>query len=218
MTREAAGGVGGAKEGRMTQVRRDAFVLLIVCVALVASCTTHGRVGVLPAVPDTEQVAEIVVIREWRYLGGGANVTISLDGVALYGIAVDEHVVLRVPPGDHIVTISRRGPFLNDAATAVRTEPKRRYYYRLETSTGLRLVRRMERNVLSNWYSLANCASGETGRRAGLRIQWGNPWEFKSPLAHQLLSKHARAGLSVKNAKLSAITVRPPWPRPGAAA
>jgi hypothetical protein len=51
-----------------------------------------------------------------------------------------------------------------------------------------------------------------------LRIQWGNPWEFKSPLAHQLLSKHARAGLSVKNAKLSAITVRPPLPRPGAAA
>ena len=28
-------------------------------------------------------------------------------------------------------------------------------------------------------------ASGETGRRAGLRIQWGDPWEFKSPLAHQ---------------------------------
>jgi hypothetical protein len=43
-------------------------------------------------------------------------------------------------------------------------------------------------------------ASGETGRRAGLRIQWGNPWEFKSPLAHQtssinmlgLLSRHNR--------------------------
>jgi hypothetical protein len=29
-------------------------------------------------------------------------------------------------------------------------------------------------------------ASGETGRRAGLRIQWGNPWEFESPLAHQI--------------------------------
>jgi hypothetical protein len=51
-----------------------------------------------------------------------------------------------------------------------------------------------------------------------LRIQWGNPWEFKSPLAHQLLSNHARAGLSVKNVKLSAITVRPPLPWPGAVA
>jgi hypothetical protein len=44
--------------------------------------------------------------------------------------------------------------------------------------------------VLSNWYSLANCASGETGRRAGLRIQWGNPWEFKSPLAHHHATQH----------------------------
>src|SRR2546425_1376379 len=119
----------------MIQVRRDAFVLLMVCATLVAACTTHGRLGVLPAVLDTEQGAEIVVIREWRFVGSGANVTISLDGVALYGIAVDEHVVLRVPPGDHIVTVSRRGPLLNDAATSVRTEPKRRYYYRLETST-----------------------------------------------------------------------------------
>ena len=54
----------------------------------------------------------------------------------------------------------------------------------MHTAMGLRLVRQVERNELSNWYSLANCASGETGRRAGLRIQWGNPWEFKSPLAH----------------------------------
>ena len=27
--------------------------------------------------------------------------------------------------------------------------------------------------------------SGGIGRRAGLRIQWGNPWEFESPLSHQ---------------------------------
>ena len=26
--------------------------------------------------------------------------------------------------------------------------------------------------------------SGGTGRRAGLRIQWGNPWGFESPLSH----------------------------------
>ena len=27
--------------------------------------------------------------------------------------------------------------------------------------------------------------SGGTGRRAGFRILWGNPWEFESPLSHQ---------------------------------
>ncbi len=29
-------------------------------------------------------------------------------------------------------------------------------------------------------------ASGGIGRRAGLRIPWGNPWRFESSLAHQL--------------------------------
>ena len=29
------------------------------------------------------------------------------------------------------------------------------------------------------------CESGGTGRRAGFRCQWGNPWEFDSPLSHQ---------------------------------
>src|SRR4030042_6522725 len=28
------------------------------------------------------------------------------------------------------------------------------------------------------------CESGGTGRRAGLRIQWGNLWGFKSPPSH----------------------------------
>jgi hypothetical protein len=105
------------------------------CALLLAACTTHGRVGTLPTLANPEQAAEIVVIREWRFIGGGANFTVVLDDVPLYGIAVDEHVVLRVSPGDHILTISRRGPFLNDAAATVRAEPRRRYYYRLETST-----------------------------------------------------------------------------------
>jgi hypothetical protein len=28
------------------------------------------------------------------------------------------------------------------------------------------------------------CAGGGIGIRAGLRSQWGNPWEFESPPAH----------------------------------
>ena len=30
-----------------------------------------------------------------------------------------------------------------------------------------------------------NGESGGIGRRAGFRFQWGNPWEFESPLSHQ---------------------------------
>jgi hypothetical protein len=108
--------------------------LWLLCGLVLAGCTTHGRVGALPTLPDPEQAAEIIVIRESRFIGGGANFTVVLDGAPVYGIAVDEHVVLRVPPGDHVVTVTRRGPFLNDAAATVRAEPRRRYYYRLETS------------------------------------------------------------------------------------
>ena len=32
--------------------------------------------------------------------------------------------------------------------------------------------------------------SGGTGRRAGFRYQWGNPWEFESPLSHQYHDQH----------------------------
>jgi len=112
----------------------SAFALAFFVLVL-TGCTAHGLVGPLPTLSDPEQAAEIVVIREWRYIGGGANFTVVLDGVPLYGIAVDEHVLLRVPPGDHIVTISRRGPSLNDAAVAIHTEP------RGATTTGWRRAR-----------------------------------------------------------------------------
>lgn len=36
---------------------------------VLAGCTMHGRVGALPALSDPEQAAEIVVIREWWYIG-----------------------------------------------------------------------------------------------------------------------------------------------------
>ena len=32
--------------------------------------------------------------------------------------------------------------------------------------------------------SCSYCESGGTGRRAGFRFQWGNPWGFESPLSH----------------------------------
>jgi len=123
------------ESGRAMNYMQGLALRLAICTLVIAGCTAHGLVGTLPSLPDPDQAAEIVVIREWRYMGAAANFTVVLDGVPLYGLAVDEHVVLRVPPGDHVVTISRRGPLLNDAGVAVRAEPKRRYYYRLETNT-----------------------------------------------------------------------------------
>jgi hypothetical protein len=47
--------------------------LAAVLVMALAGCGTHGLIGVLPVVPDGAPAAEIVVIREWRFIGGGAD-------------------------------------------------------------------------------------------------------------------------------------------------
>jgi hypothetical protein len=58
---------------------------------LLAGCVTHGRLdGTLPRA-DPQTAAEIAVIREWRFIGGGANLIVLLNGAPLYGISVDEH-------------------------------------------------------------------------------------------------------------------------------
>ena len=38
---------------------------------------------------------------------------------------------------------------------------------------------------VSRIFYIKTWAGGGTGRRARLRIWWGNPWRFKSSLAHQ---------------------------------
>ena len=42
---------------------------MVLCTLVLAGCTAHGRVGTLPSLPNPEQAAEIVVIREWRFIG-----------------------------------------------------------------------------------------------------------------------------------------------------
>jgi hypothetical protein len=72
-----------------------------------AGCASHGRVGALPPIPDPKQAAEIIVIRDHRFFGAALTVTVVLDGVPLYGIDAGEHVILRVPVGEHVVATSQ---------------------------------------------------------------------------------------------------------------
>jgi hypothetical protein len=44
---------------------------------------------------------------------------------------------------------------------------------------------------------LTPCESGGIGRRAGFRIQWGNPWEFESPLSHHMNRQAAALNISI---------------------
>ena len=48
----------------------------------------------------------------------------------------------------------------------------------------LRHVSGAETRPCRCYQTLFRCESGGIGRRAGFRFQWGNLWEFESPLSH----------------------------------
>ncbi len=57
---------------------------------------------------------------------------------------------------------------------------------------------------VSRIFYIKTWASGGTGRRARLRIWWGNPWRFKSSLAHQFDPEYAvLVGVVVTNKPFS---------------
>ena len=74
---------------------------------LLAGCTTHGRIGALPEAPTTD-AAEIVVIREWRLTTSASNLTVTLDGMPVYGIGPSEHIVLVVASAGDVLDRSAR--------------------------------------------------------------------------------------------------------------
>src|SRR5262249_53340783 len=103
---------------------------LALCALMLAGCgPPHGLIGPLPSLTDPDQAAEIIVFRESQFFGGrGARRGVWLDGVLLYGISMDEHVVIKVAPGNHIIGL-RKGR--KEAAFApVRGAPRQRYYFR----------------------------------------------------------------------------------------
>ena len=132
MARDAAGGGGGARQ--KTVNRRLTAALWFICALTVEGCATHGRVGALPTISDPKQAAEIIVIRDQRFLGAAATITVVLDGVPVYGIDAGEHVILRVPAGEHVVAATET--LAIDRSIILDAQPARRYYLRLQPTTG----------------------------------------------------------------------------------
>ena len=75
------------------------------------------------------------MIREFRFIMGGGNLSVTLDGVPVYGISTDEHVILRVTPGHHVVGVFAKGPGHNEATVSVQAGERQRYYFRVETGS-----------------------------------------------------------------------------------
>jgi hypothetical protein len=110
---------------------------LLICALLLTGCATHGPLGSMP-VTDPSTASEIVVIRDHRFLGAAGTVTVALDGVPVYGIDAGEHVILRVPAGEHVIAATHRMAI--DRSIMIEAQPGRRYYLRLQPSMGSGMV------------------------------------------------------------------------------
>lgn len=115
---------------------------LILATLLLAGCVAHGALLPLPPLADPDNAAEIIVLRESRFTGSGATWPVTLNGFEVYGIRVGEHVVLRVPPGDHIIGSRYLGLTFSweDVTVRFRAEPRGTYYFRIDPGFGQVLV------------------------------------------------------------------------------
>jgi hypothetical protein len=104
------------------------------CALAVEGCVTHGRIGALPTSSDPTQAAKIIEIRKQRFVSAAGTIRIVLDGVPVYGIDGGEHVILRVPAGEHVVAAIESLAIKQSIVLDV--QPKGRYYLRLQPIVG----------------------------------------------------------------------------------
>ena len=108
--------------------------LCFFCALTVEGCRTHGRVGALPTISDPKLASEIIVIRDQRFVSAAGTITVVLDGVPVYGIDAGEHLILRVPAGEHVVAAIES--LAIDRSIMLDAQPGRRYYLRLQPMVG----------------------------------------------------------------------------------
>lgn len=116
--------------------------LPLVLLILLAGCAS-GSLGTLPTVADPAHAATVVVIRLYGFVGSGATVPITLDGVEVCQLGVDEHIAMAVPAGERIVGLRTYDPGAwtrIHATQTIQAEPGRTYYfhatvYRIERTT-----------------------------------------------------------------------------------
>ena len=110
---------------------RAVLVTGLLALLLLSGCTTHGRIGALPVLPSAGAAAEIVVIREWRFTGSAHTVSISLDGVSIYGIDGNEHVIMAGAPRPYLVGAAMGW---SESTSLVEALAQQRYYFRVATA------------------------------------------------------------------------------------
>jgi hypothetical protein len=111
--------------------RLTSKLLCLAGLLMLAGCA-HGLVGTLPVVQD--DAAEVIIARELRFIGGGAILTVTVDGTELYAIAAGEHAAIKIPPGDRVLGVVYYSMFFTreEITQALRAEPRQAYYFRID--------------------------------------------------------------------------------------
>ena len=115
----------------------SAFVMVL-ALAL-AGCATHGALPALPPL-HADAAAEIVVIREARIFGAGLTFYITLDRTPVYARGNDQHAVIPMAAGQHLLGIAAGG--WNGGVKLIQPTAQQRLYCRVNSApvtTGLSL-------------------------------------------------------------------------------
>ena len=107
----------------------------VVLVSFVLGCGAHGLIGTLPKIDNTDEAAEIYIIRVSSFNAKIMNFRILLDGRQLIGIGNGEYTKFYVSPREHTMgVVTKKG--LADRATLLNVdcESKGKYYFLIKPS------------------------------------------------------------------------------------
>lgn len=112
----------------MKNLVKETRLTAALCVALgLAGCVSAGPLGPLPAA-DPSTAAELIVIREWHFTGGGFPLEIAIDQQPVYVLTNGRHVIIPVAPGEHLLSV-RGGGNAPSTVLPVRAAGRTRYYF-----------------------------------------------------------------------------------------
>jgi len=112
----------------------DMARLLLIALVL-AGCAPGYVIGPLPVVSEPERAATVVFVRVLQFAAAGATLTITIDGVETYELGTGEHIVVRVPAGEHLVGVKGGWDLIVariHPTHVLQAESGRTYYFRID--------------------------------------------------------------------------------------
>ena len=125
---------------------------VLILVAIVLTACTSGKTAFFPSQGQSENVAEVTVIRQKRMFGMGFSMKVLLDDQVIARLKANQYVTFFVNPGVHNIGIP-------NSHLTVALERGRRHFFAIQTDSsqfGFEIERISERKATS-W--MANARS-----------------------------------------------------------